>query len=32
MTSVVEGDEAFALSQHVLRPRPRTNLDIPIRI
>jgi len=32
MTFVVEGDEAFALSQHVLRPHPSINLDIPILI
>jgi hypothetical protein len=29
---VIVGDEAFALSQHVLRPYPSRNLDVARRI
>ena len=32
MPFVIVGDEAFALSQHVLRPYPSTNLDVARRM
>jgi len=32
MPFVIEGDKAFALSQHVLRPYPSINLDVARRI
>jgi hypothetical protein len=32
MPFVIVGDEAFALSQHVLRPYPSRNLDVARRI
>jgi hypothetical protein len=32
MSFVIVGDEAFALSEHVLRPYPNRNLSVPQRI
>ena len=32
MPFVIVGDEAFALSEHVLRPYPNTNLSVQQRI